>query len=332
VIERVEFDFKTHRRMAPGSDNWPVTWSDDGHLYAAWGDGGGFGGTNTQGRVKLGVARIEGDQFHYKGTNIWGGFQGENPAEFEGKSWGILSVAGVLYMWVPSQPALHMKSCRVAWSKDKGAHWKLADWELTHHDDLTIPTFVNFCRDYAGARDNYVYSYYIHPMWGEGNRPQTPHGFDVHKPGRIYLSRVAKDSILDRSRYEFFAGLSQKGQPAWSADLSMKRPVFQDANGVGWNLSVSYNPGLKRYILCTEHAESHAGKLGMFDAPEPWGPWTTIAYEEAWGKGSIERSTFYRNMTQKWMSPDGEKFTIIFTGNKSNDSWNTVEGQFFRHR
>jgi hypothetical protein len=37
--------------------------------HAAWGDGGGFGGTNTEGRVKLGVARIEGDKNTYQGIN-----------------------------------------------------------------------------------------------------------------------------------------------------------------------------------------------------------------------------------------------------------------------
>ena len=26
VIDRVEFDFATHRRSAEGSDNWPTTW------------------------------------------------------------------------------------------------------------------------------------------------------------------------------------------------------------------------------------------------------------------------------------------------------------------
>src|SRR3712207_2154008 len=54
VIERVEFDWKTHQRHAPGSDNWPATWGSDGHLYSAWGDGGGFGGSNGRGRVLLG--------------------------------------------------------------------------------------------------------------------------------------------------------------------------------------------------------------------------------------------------------------------------------------
>src|SRR5690349_18015411 len=72
LIERVEFDFSTHRRLAPGSDNWPTTWADDGHLYSAWGDGGGFGGTNSNGRVLLGVARVEGGPTDYTGTNLWG--------------------------------------------------------------------------------------------------------------------------------------------------------------------------------------------------------------------------------------------------------------------
>ncbi len=82
VIAHVEFDFSTHRRLAPGSDNWPTTWASDDHLYSVWGDGGGFGGTNSKGRVKLGVARIAGDATDYVGKNVWGGLAAENPAQF----------------------------------------------------------------------------------------------------------------------------------------------------------------------------------------------------------------------------------------------------------
>jgi hypothetical protein len=113
-------------------------------------------------------------------------------------------------------------------------------------------------------------------------------------------------------------------------DRSKKRPVFEDPNGVGWNVSVSYNPGLRRYLLGTEHTDTHAGRLGIFDAPEPWGPWTTVAYEERWGAGHIEASTFYWNFTPKWLSPDGTRFTMIFTGSRTNGSWNTVAGRFIR--
>jgi hypothetical protein len=330
IIERVEFDFTTHRRLAPGSDNWPTTWADDGHLYSAWGDGGGFGGTNSQGRVLLGVARIEGDAANYTGRNVWGGWKPEHPAQFGGKSYGILSVAGVLYLWVAPQPNPHLEHSQIAFSSDHGATWRLADWKFLFAEALTVPTFLNFGRDYAGARDDYVYSYYIHPAWGPGKANKTTaHTFDVHQPGKIYLSRTPKTAILDRSRYEFFSGFGADARtPQWSADATKKQPVFADPNGVGWNLSVSYNAGLRRYALATEHTETHAGKFSLFDAPEPWGPWTTVAYEENWGAGHVEVSTFYWNFPTKWLSDDGTRFTMIFTGKNTNDSWNTVAGRF----
>ena len=330
VIERIELDFRTHQRQAPGSDNWGTTWADDGHLYSVWGDGGGFGGSNGRGRVLLGVARIEGDGITYTGKNIWGGHQPVKPATFGGKSYGMLSVGGTLYMWVAPQPNPHLATSTIATSKDRGETWTLADWHFKFEDGLTIPTFLNFGRDYAGARDGFVYSYYIQPAWGPGPAKKTPaHTFDVHAPGRIHLSRVPKNAILDRWRYEFFAGL-KNGAPTWTSDVTQKQPVFSDVNGVGWNLSVSYNAGLRRYLLATEHTETHAGKFGLFDAPEPWGPWTTVAYEEAWGAGVIEVTGFYWVFPPKWMNADGTQFTMMFTGKNSNDSFNTVSGRFVR--
>jgi hypothetical protein len=330
AIERTEFDFSSHQRLAIGSDNWPTTWADDGNLYTAWGDGGGFGGSNSKGRVALGVARIEGDTTGYTGHNIWGGLGGEHPAQFEGKSYGLLSVAGVLHMWVAHQPNPHLSRCQLASSKDHGATWQFADWSFQYTDQLTVPTFLNFGRDHVGARDGYVYSYFIQPTWGPGNSTTGNSGFDVHKPGRVFLARVPKDAVLDRSRYEFFVGFVNEGVPRWSDRLSDKQPVFEDGNGVGWNLSVSFNPGLHRYLLATEHGATHVGKLGIFDAPDPWGPWTTVTYEDKWGEGHFEVSTFYWNFPTKWLSADGTDFTFVFTGKNSNDSWNTVRGKFIR--
>ena len=79
VIEGIELDWSTHQRFAQGSDNFQLTWAEDDHLYGAWGDGGGFGGTNSAGRVGLGVARIEGSSSNYRGKNVWGGFESERP-------------------------------------------------------------------------------------------------------------------------------------------------------------------------------------------------------------------------------------------------------------
>lgn len=327
VVARVTFDFSTHRRLAPGSDNWPVTWADDGHQYTAWGDGGGFDGTNSEGRVTLGIARIEGDSRTYTGTNVWGGYRTENTTQFSGKSYGILSVDGTLYMWVVPQPNPHLRECRIACSTNRGASWRRADWAFRFEDGLSIPTFLNFGRDYAGARDDYVYSYLIGPRWGP-EEARTRYGFDVHRPGRIHLSRVPGDAIMQRDRHEFFAGLDASGKPRWTAALQEKQPVFRDSNGVGWNVSVSYNAGLGRYLLATEHGETHSGRFGVFDAPEPWGPWTTVAYDDDWGAGDVEVSTFHWVFPTKWIEEDGTRFTMVFTGKRSNDSWNTVAGRF----
>ncbi len=325
VIGGVVFNWSTHTRMASGSDNWAITWADDDHQYASWGDGGGFGGTNSDGRVSLGFARIEGNRKNYTGYNVWGGKKPKQPARFDGKSYGVLCVDGILYKWVgPGSGTTSYTESRLCKSSNHGAMWTRASWAYTKTQGLIMPTILNFGRNYAGARDDYVYHYFIRL---EGN----PSKLNVHVPGRIDLARVSKTKLMDQNAYEFFAGNDGDNSPEWTSDPDARRPVFENPAGVGWCLSVSYNPGLKRYLLCTEHTASFEGHLGMFDAPEPWGPWTTVFYAqdaELFGTGRIETGTFFWNFSNKWLSPDGRDFVLIFTGINTNDAWNTVEGSF----
>jgi hypothetical protein len=77
---------------------------------------------------------------------------------------------------------------------------------------------------------------------------------------------------------------------------------------VGWVLSVSYNPGLKRYVLMTDHTVVDRGNLGIFDAPAPWGPWTTALWlneseGKQFGAGHIEPNTYFWNMPQNGWAP-----------------------------
>jgi len=191
---------------------------------------------------------------------------------------------------------------------------------FTQSDNVVMPTFAQFGKDYAGARDDYVYIYAI--------RLKNAGSLQVQSPGEIDLFRVDKSQILQRNAYEFFSGLDNDGDPTWSSNLSARQPVFQDANGVGWNASVSYNTGLGRYLLCTEHTATFQGNLGIFDAPEPWGPWTTVGYYSNWKSFG---STFFWNFSNKWLAADGQDFTLVFTGtnnNGNNDSWNTIQGNF----
>src|SRR5580658_5979125 len=79
-ITGITWHWDTYQTSAIGSDLWPVTWGPDDNLYVAWGDGGGFGGTDSDGRVSLGFARIEVGPEHFQGSNVNGGKNPEQPA------------------------------------------------------------------------------------------------------------------------------------------------------------------------------------------------------------------------------------------------------------
>ena len=192
-----------------------------------------------------------------------------------------------------------------------------------------MPTVCNYGQDYAGARDNYVYSYLIRFQSYEGpdDYPDKVDWLNCQKPGLIDLARVPKDKIMQRDAWTFFAGM-KNGQPQWTKDISLRKPVFENPDGVGWCINVSYNAGLKRYLLTTEHTESHRGNIGIFDSPEPWGPWTTAAYERNWGDGHFPLNTFFWNISNKWTSRDGKTFSMFFSGRKENDSFNLLRGEF----
>jgi hypothetical protein len=73
AISDITFEWSSHERHAPGSDNWPITWADDGHQYTSWGDGGGFDGTNSEGRISLGMAVVEGAPHRMRGITYGAG-------------------------------------------------------------------------------------------------------------------------------------------------------------------------------------------------------------------------------------------------------------------
>ena len=130
-----------------------------------------------------------------------------------------------------------------------------------------------------------------------------------------------------RSAYEFFAGMSGNS-PTWSSDITQRQPVFSNSEGVGWNLSASYNAPLDRYFLITEYDTSMSSNIGIFDAPTPWGPWTTVLYERWSVSGIGSKEHFFWNFSNKWLSADGKRFVIVSTGVGEQDRWNSLEGNF----
>jgi hypothetical protein len=79
VISSVVWDYNSLTSTATGSDLWAITWASDGNQYGIWGDGGGFGGDDVNGRTQWGVARIEGSADNWQGYNVYGGVNPEAP-------------------------------------------------------------------------------------------------------------------------------------------------------------------------------------------------------------------------------------------------------------
>jgi hypothetical protein len=210
------------------------------------------------------------------------------------KASGILMVDGVLYLWVRN-----VDNSQLAMSRDHGQTWTWADWKFT--ESFGYPTFLQFGRDYAGARDDYVYVY----------------SFDsdsAYEPADgMVLARVPKDRLLERRAYEFFAGEDIDGEIHWSRDIAERQAVFEHP-GRSFRLQVSYHKGLDRYLLVQILPESQdpngarfEGGFGVFDAPEPWGPWTTVFFTEHWDVGPGEAASF----PTKWMSDDNRTLYLV---------------------
>jgi hypothetical protein len=81
------------------------------------------------------------------------------------------------------------------------------------------------------------------------------------------LSRVPLQSVEDRSKWEFFAGV-RLGKPRWTPTVaSGVRSIHTGAAGG----SIQYVPGMKQWlsIYTVPYADDVVYRL----APQPWGPW-----------------------------------------------------------
>ena len=300
VIARINWDWTTLKTAAPGSDLWPVTWANDGSIFTAWGDGGGFGGTDMDGRVAAGFARIDGSPENYTAININGGKDAKHPASYskKGKVGGILAVGDRIYGLLNTQnnrwPDVDQA---LSWSDDAGATWKQPDWVFPKGDGSLKPsTFLNFGKGYSGVPAplaGYVYFY--------GQKQGVLNEF--------YMGRAPQEKLTDRNSYELVSAV-ENGQPQWTKDAAQARPIFADTRPNHDTATVVYVGPLKRYLLTTFH--DGPGELSIFDSVNPWGPWTTVAYDSHWGQMSHEGEGLTCSFPANWMSDDGLTLWCIF--------------------
>ncbi|MCL2361076.1 MAG: DUF4185 domain-containing protein [Defluviitaleaceae bacterium] len=327
-IKGITFD--KYRLHKGNGDMWPSTWADDDNLYTASGD--------IPGSV-LNFWKVTGIP-HFAGLSVdmvnftpidpeYAKTLPETHPKNNLKPAGVIYVNGRMYMSVSSmnyaEPDYWYRqrypNSWIITSDDYGKTW---DTNATPYNffsgGLCGSTFVQFGKNNAGARDEYVYACFPCSY----DRVSYWENADI-----LLMGRVPSDKILVRDAWEFYIG-----NESWSSDGERAIPIFEYPKMTGQDF-IQYNPGLKRYIMgnysfTTEegvprpyHQGDYTGEytrypsqLSLFEAPEPWGPWSIFHMDDNWGTYGGYQPSF----PVKWMSDDGLTMHMVSSG--SFDDYN----------
>jgi len=286
----------TIERRAVGSDNFPITWAKDDILYTAYGDGYGFEPLLPM-KLGLGFGKITGQPENFVSENIRSDAENRGQGGTGQKASGLLAIEDSIYMWVRNAD-LNGKQSQLARSDDQQKTWNWCDWRFEEFGHIA---FVNYGKNYQGARDDYVY------MITHDNA--SVYVFTDH----FVLMRAPKNQLMSRNAYEFYGGTD--GEPIWTKDVGQRQPVFSNPQKCRRS-SISYNAGLGKYLwvqlypLGGDVDTRHRGGLGIFESSEPWGHWRTVYYSERWDVGPGDLACF----PTKWMSADGKTLYLVFSG------------------
>jgi hypothetical protein len=299
-------------------DLWPSCWGGDDNVYTAYGDGVGFDDTFHD----IGVARISGEP---------GGLKGEQLAEGDqvGKVWnaghtrkptGMACVDGTLYLAVQDL-ALDFNdapSATIAKSTDQGRTWSFDEGApMFDGGAFTTVMFLDYGKDYAESPDGYVYAYGLDHNWRDSFNDRVPDPVD------LYLARVPRDKVQERSAWQFAGGTDDAGKPVWSDRIEDRRAVLHDdrhvypdvfTDGRQENMTtlsqggIVYDKGLDRYLYTswTEYT------FEFYESPAPWGPWKRTDSKDfggyPWTHG--KHGGYAVTIPSKFISADGRSMWL----------------------
>ncbi len=335
-------------RYASGSDIWDSMWASDGNVYGAWGDGNGF----ASGVKKfIGVSKLVGtNPLTLTGSDTYLGTTFSNPppcaqqSTLGGKPRGVVALASSLMYMFHSTQDLCTSFTWLAKSTNNGVSWS------DHFNSFQWPdaggwgpgSVLESGQAQASALDpdNGTTKY----IWIYGGK-----NTDAAGSGKQYLARVPATSsgIESLSNWRWYGGLdAATKEPIWQTSSASATPVFTDPDHAQ-TLGVTYDKGMGRYLAFNDHGNAcldgsdpspclHA--LALFDAPTPWGPWTTFDYIDTFenvagspptgcGSNCVGSSPAVSFVIQpKWTSADGLTIWPEYSGTGVWDSLNVVQG------
>ena len=293
-ITAIQWALDTYQSGGLGGGIWPVTWAADGSLLTAWGDGI----VACPQKVSYGLAALASEQ---PGTGMNPLFCGPGPTG-QGKVMSLVGTGAALFATVNLQNGVFRYP---VWkSVDGGRNWT----RPTTAPDFLIDSFVQFGRGNAGAPGGYVYAL----------EPSST---------QIRLLRVPAASVDNLGAYQYFSGTAFS--PAWKTGKTGSSVIFTDLAGVV-RPTMTYNAGLNRYLLTVAHSSSTttgANKQGLFEAPNPWGPWRTVSYVDNFL--GIAGGRFYGlHFPVKWQADAGNTLWATFGCTSTTQSCGTYDNRF----
>jgi hypothetical protein len=329
-------------------DTWYPSWATDGNLYSPWTDGttdgveSGSGGKNAT----TGNAVMIGDDPLRLSVKNTSPPQPASPKPYKGRyPCGSLVYNGIWYYGTyclgPSGRVEHegftynwpvlgpMPGFRI--SRDFGKTWTPSPLspdtplfpepkEFMGPVKMGCPHFVDFGRNMAHSPDGRAY---LVGVGAEENDPKPRYANLSWITGdQVYLARVtpAPENINDVSKYEFFAGHDPQSRPVWTHDFARIKPLLDWNNNMGC-ATVTYDPPLKKYLMCVTDGWPTCGKMSSYvlEADVITGPWRLVVYMKDFGEQG-----YFLNFPSKFISPDGRTLWLCYSANFA-PNWNGMK-------
>ncbi len=339
------------------ADTWYPSWASDDNLYSPYADGncpradgkidhsecsGYRGDGKTLRKAATGQAVLSGDdptQLRIESLGLWAA----DPYPYGGRyPCGSLVYNGVwyygTYLLAPRGMTVDGDGKKWNWpvlgptpgfriSTDLGKTWK----ETPHSPEKPLfpepfkplgavkigaPHFVDFGKNMEHSPDGKAY---LLCMGAEDNDPKPRMANLSWISGdQIYLIRVkpSVETINDASQYEFFAGHDQAGTPIWTRDFGKIRPLLDWNNNMGC-VTATYDPGLKKYLMCVTDGWPTYGKMSSYvlEAERLTGPWRMVVYMKDFGE-----QAYFLNFPSKFIEKGGRTLWLCYSANFAD--WN----------
>lgn len=139
---------------------------------------------------------------------------------------------------------------------------------------------------------------------------------------QIYLLRVTPsvENINNISKYEFFAGNDEKGNPVWTNNFKKIKPLLEWNNNMGC-VTITYNVPLKKYLMCVTDGGNTCSKMNTYilESNNITGKWKLVTYMKNFGE-----QAYFVNIPSKFISEDGKTAWLLYSGNFAPD-WNGIK-------